>query len=162
MMKKEQANQDECDDPAVGAHEPHGGFGADGAGREASDDIFDFGCQERPVRTDVLKFFLEQHSEPASVPGVAKRAFRARRKVVSQLLVCDQGDIPDRRRYEIRPSCQELHPGICAFIDRDIYSSALKLARNFEVYFDKDKLHKFACLSDPRRDAAGPQLPWYV
>ena len=36
-------NQDIGDDPVDGDHKPHGGFGADGAGRGASDDIFDFG-----------------------------------------------------------------------------------------------------------------------
>ena len=34
----------------------------------------------------------------------------------------------------------------------------MKLARNVEVYFGKDKLHKFACLSDPGHE----QQPWYV
>ena len=127
-------NQDEGDARAGGAHEPHGGFGADDGG-DASDDIFDFGCQEKPVRHDVLRAFLQQEDEHTSGHGVARRAHAARRKAVSQLLVYDQGDIPDGRRFQIRPSCQELHPGMCAWIDRDIYSSALKLARNFEVYF---------------------------
>ena len=156
-------NQDEGDAPAGGAHEPYGGFGADDGGvRDASDDIFDFGSQEEPVRPDVLRDFLQQDDEQASRQGVADRANAARRRALSHLLVCDQGDIPDGRRFQIRPSCQELHPGICAWIDRDIYSSALKLARNFEVYFDKAKLHKFACLSDPRHDAANRQQPWYI
>ena len=35
-------NQDEGHDPVDGAHAPGGGFGADGEGREGSDDIFDF------------------------------------------------------------------------------------------------------------------------
>ena len=93
---------------------------------------------------------------------MARKAVAARRKVVSQLLVCDQGDVPDERKYEIRLSCQELHPGICAWVDRDIYASALKLAHNFEVYFDNDKLHKFACISDPSHDASSRQQSWYV
>ena len=152
-------NQDEGDGPADGAREPHGGFGADEGG---SDDIFDFGCHELPVRDDVLRSFLQQVDGQASGPGVARKASAARREAASQLLVCDQGDIPDDRRYEIRPSCQELHPGICAWTDRDIYEIALRLARNFEVYFDKDKLHKFACLSDPRHDAISRHQPWYV
>ena len=52
--------------------------------------------------------------------------------------------------------------GICVWADRDIYASVLKHARNFEVYFDNDKLHKFACISDQGHDANSPQQPWHV
>ena len=148
-------NQELGEDPVVASPEPHVGFGA-------SETFFDMGCREWPVRTDVLSSFLRQEDGQASEPGVARKAVAARRKAVSQLLVCDQGDVPDERKYEIRLSCQELHPGICAWVDRDIYASALKLAHNFEVYFDNDKLHKFACISDPSHDASSRQQSWYV
>ena len=114
------------------------------------------------MRTDVLSSFLRQGGGEASGPGVANKSVAARRKAASQLLVCDQGDVPDERKYEMRLSCQELHPGICAWVDRDIYTSALRLARNFEVYFDDDKLHKFVRISDPSHDASSRQQPWYV
>ena len=152
-------NQDEREAPVVASPEPHIGFGASETG---SDDFFDMGCREWPVRIDVLSSFLTQEDGKASGPGVANKSAMARQKAASQLLVCDQGDAPDERKYEMRLSCQELHPGICAWVDRDIYTNALRLARNFEVYFDNDKLHKFARISDLSHDAGSRQQTWYV
>ena len=152
-------NQDERDAPVAASTEPHIGFGASETG---SDEFFDMGCREWPVRSDVLSSFLRQEDGKASGPGVASKSAAARRKSASQLLVCDQGDVPDERKYEMRLSCEELHPGICAWADRDIYTNALRLARNFEVYFDNDRLHKFARISDMNLDASNRQQPWYV
>ena len=117
------------------------------------DEIFDCGDSDWPVRAEVVRSFLEKEVGRASVAGVARKSLEVRQKAVSELIVYDQDDIPDSRRYSIRRSCSEMHPGICAWADRDIYWSALKLARNFEVCFGQEKLHRFAQLSDPSKDA---------
>ena len=132
---------------------PPEGFAAEHVGQDDINEIFDFGDNNWPVRAEVVGSFLEQELGQASEAGVARKSFEARRKAVSGMIVYDQADIPDSRRYSIRRSCSEMHPGICAWADRDIYWSALKLARNFEVCFGQEKLHRFAQLSDPSKDA---------
>ena len=129
---------------------PPQGFAAETVG---PDEVFDCGDSDWPVRAEVVRSFLDKEVGRASVAGVARKSIEVRQQAVSGMIVYDQDDIPDSRRYSIRLSCSEMHPGICAWADRAIYWDALKLARNFEVCFGQEKLHKFARLSDPSKDA---------
>ena len=134
---------------------PPEGFAAEPADQDAVNEMFDFGDSDWPVRAEIVRSFLELQQEPgqASCAGAARKSLAARQNAVPGMIVYEQADIPDSRRYTIRRSCSEMHPGICAWADHDIYWRALKLARNFEVCFGQEKLHRFAQLSDPSKDA---------
>jgi hypothetical protein len=122
---------------------------------DSEHDIFDHGNSKWPVRSGVLGEFVHSHCahSAAGLAGVASKAYLIRQVESPALLVFDDKDIPDDRMLEHRLSCSEAHPGLCAFVDRDIYFVALKLAKSIEAALDSSSLHKFIMFFEPYKDS---------
>jgi len=120
--------------------------------------IWDAGNHEWPLRPEVLRGFVHDHTAHWSrgLPGVASKASQIRKEASAALLVQDCEDIPDAKQYLHRFSCGDLHPGLCASKDADVYRDSLRLAKSLEACLGPTLLCSFLQLSDPSQPAVAP------
>jgi hypothetical protein len=113
-------------------------------------DWWDGGDSSWPLRPDLLLDFLHGHSSSGStgVAGIAAKASRVRDTERHTLIVKDEHDISDDKMYSHRHSCSELHPGLCAHRDGDVYTDSLALAANMERALDDRFKHSFIAFVD--------------
>jgi hypothetical protein len=134
--------------------------------------MWDCGDTEYPVRPDVVMNFLADHpatSQSAGIAGVARRSRLVRAAERHRLIVHDQGGIANSAKFIHRHSCGERHPGLCAFVDRELYDDALQLALNMERALDDRFKHRFFCATDFSEDSSVvgianhglPEQPWF-
>ena len=67
------------------------------------------------------------------MPGLCGKARILRKHTRRQLIVRDEQDIPAEREFTLTQSCQEVHPGVCAHIDRALYEPILSLTKSLEA-----------------------------
>ena len=60
-----------------------------------------------------------------------------------EMLVKNRGSIPSEEVVTLPAACPQLHPGLCVTLDREIYSSALQVAKCIEKHFSEAMIHKF-------------------
>eukprot|EP00973_Karenia_brevis_P047156 6544310-Karenia_brevis.AAC.1 len=105
-------------------------------------DEFDAGCMDAPLRPGVLQDYFRDVAG-TTVPGVANKMAPLRASAAANLLIRDEGDVPNEASFSIRLSCGECHPGLCASRDGDIYNEALTLATSMEKCLGDHLLHKY-------------------
>lgn len=119
-----------------------------------NDEIWCAGSASAIVREEVLQSFLHAESiSGAGVSGVASKAHRIRQEKANELIIEDEGDVPDSLVLEHRLSCWEAHPGLCAGRDSDVYSNSLLLASSLEKCLDSSLMHQFFALHTPDETA---------
>ncbi len=106
-------------------------------------DLFWPGSVAWPVRESVLASTLCPAGAEFFQGGVAKKAQSLREKNRRELVVQDAQDIPDDRTYSHRYSCMELHYGLCASDDAEIYERSRQLAGSMERCLGKQLLRKY-------------------
>ena len=128
--------------------------------RGLDDDMWDCGNDDWPVTTEVLDSFFKTSPKVRAVRGgVSVQARSARALSSTKLLIKDAMDIPRDTTFQVRLSCQQQHPGLCAHRDRAIYPSALQLARSMEKCLHKGLQYKFICVWEPDNDAESAPFP---
>lgn len=133
--------------------------------RGLADDLWDCGNDDWPVTPLVIDSFLttcpgvvtESNNAPCS--GIRNKARTARAHGADKLLIRDCNDIPRSRRFQVRLSCQQQHPGLCAHRDRAIYPEALALARSMEKCLHIGLQHSYICVWEPDNDADSTPFP---
>jgi hypothetical protein len=96
---------------------------------------------DTPVRPEVLGQMVYQSSS-IRAGGVQSKVNKIRQERSPSLLAMDAHGIPDDRRLEVRLSCVEMHPGLCAHRDQD-YMEIYQLAKSFENCLGDHLLHRF-------------------
>jgi len=140
-----------------------GGLAADMDVDSDVGDPFNLGCSKWPLRPNLMTGFLHSRTVIGQgMGGVAAKASRLRKAAAEQLLIRDEGDIPDNKRFDHRQCCLEAHPGLCATTDRAVYTQVLDLATSFERCLDGSLLHRFIkVVNDSSPLAEKPYLLFY-
>ena len=102
------------------------------------------GDERYPVSLEVLDRYCVTHS----ACGLAGFSDQQRRANVHRICVRDRGDVKDETQYMLQLSCSELHPGLCATDDQDVYADAIQLAKSFEHCISRDFLYQFILVTD--------------
>ena len=116
--------------------------------------LFDIGDDRWPVRDDTLRSLLHGGGVGAGFGGIAAKGNRLRAGSRNDLLVLDAKAIPDAKAYELEFGCDQLHRGLCATDDADVYDDAIILARNLERSLRGDGY--FIRIDDPHEVALWP------
>jgi hypothetical protein len=108
---------------------------------------WDCGDEDFPLRPAILQEHLQSHMSNSSrgIAGLANKAQRAREAERGKLIIRDKNSIAPDKVYTHRHACTELHPGLCAFRDMDIYRNALLLDKNLEIALTEKYKHSFCC-----------------
>ncbi len=141
-------------DPAPGAAAPDNDNVErnDGDADAGAPEWFDFADDEWPVRPDVIHRFLHNHTchRSQGTAGIARKASFIREAERGILVVTD--NTPDSAVYVHRHPCTELHPGLCATRDSEIYERALLLVANLMAALDTRFLHRYFCFFDATQE----------
>ena len=111
------------------------------------DALWDIGDDQLPMRESVLRRFLAEASNRSTV-GCANKAAEIRKTNAASLIVKDNNAVPAEKKFCIRLSCRELHPGLCCSRDSEVYRDALQLAKSLERCIGEHLLYKFILLKE--------------
>jgi hypothetical protein len=135
-----------------------------GSSTLATESLFDCGDDVFPVREDVVRQFVEQHVSTRSLAcaGLRNKAVQVRKACLNDLIVREDTEaIPEARQYRHRFSCSELHPGLCAAADADVYHDSKLLAKSFERFMTESLVSSYIAMNSrvkkPEQVAGRPE-----
>jgi hypothetical protein len=97
-----------------------------------------------PVSPKVVSDFVGQDT------GFCNAAWSIRKEAAEKLVVRDDGRLDGDKMFHRRAACNEVHPGLCASADSDVYTESCRLASHLERWCkDQNCSGKFIRIGDP-------------
>lgn len=90
--------------------------------------------EEQPLRASVFAQALEDIEAGLSARGVRCYLQRLRESFYEDMVVHDEGDIPQKQKVTMRLPCQLAHCGLCPAKHPEMYDDAVEFSDNFDRF----------------------------